>query len=694
MATTPRQTSSFTNTKGEKIITFSDGSKKRNGVLESKPVKTPKTLPVDITLAPPEASGPAPQDGSGTDQGMYEETKQNVLSGRTSILSNANKVERVVPLLKSQASLLGGNTTSGDNQFDGGDGGGEQEQESFDELLGFGKKKKKKGEEMDLDPYTQQSLKLLQQMQNTNDRQAKESINALQEKFNQRQAQQEQSNASGLAQVKQALNLGGSSRYAPVSSQGIVSAKEAQGIQALSALDAEEQSIIRDIKSAQTQNDYQLIEKKMGILENVRKEKATARAELDKTFQETEMQASRDNAISGLVAQGITDPVQMLDYLNFDESGKQVGDFTIKEVTTALKSLNELRGDTGIGGTGFKLDNKQIGQLLGAGLAGPDIQAMMSDLKSGASLDDILEGVDPEMQDAVKEAFGIKPGTNTNIAPGKGAKTSTDEAFIRTRLFSKLSSILNKGTLSDADREIIDKRIGEFRDAGFGEQEILDRLAGLPPEVTTPYNGAFRDAIVNNSDTIDIQNQKIGILGQQLNSGNYKGAMETVERFAMNNAQKLDPSGYMGNATAQNYLKKGNELSTLIADAEDIIGPLQGSWENVKGKLGKSKSAKAATISAKIAALTAEMRHDLSGTAVTPSESAFLEPLIPSLSDTMDNFGVKIKALNENALSKLNTTRNSVSLPTVSAEQVIDPKKRLILYSNDIYLPDSGDLDI
>ena len=190
------------------------------------------------------------------------------------------------------------------------------------------------------------------------------------------------------------------------------------------------------------------------------------------------------------------------------------------------------------------------------------------------------------------------------------------------------------------------------------------------------------------------QNSNIGRLSQQLQSGNYTAAMNTVETLSLNEAKKLDPDNFIGTATTQNYLKKGEELDKLVSNAEDIIGPFDGTWESIKGKLLKSKDGRAAEISAKIAALVAQMRNDLSGTAVTSSEATFLEPLIPSLSDTMTNFRGKIKALNENTLGQYNTVRSSVSLPEVTKEQVIDPKKRLGLYSSDIYLPKNGQLDL
>jgi len=45
---------------------------------------------------------------------------------------------------------------------------------------------------------------------------------------------------------------------------------------------------------------------------------------------------SRKNAVQGLMDQGITDPETILDYVNFDDQGNQVGDFTIEEVQSYM----------------------------------------------------------------------------------------------------------------------------------------------------------------------------------------------------------------------------------------------------------------------------------------------------------------------------------------------------------------------
>lgn len=48
---------------------------------------------------------------------------------------------------------------------------------------------------------------------------------------------------------------------------------------------------------------------------------------------------SRQGAIAGLIRQGITDPLQILDQINYDEAGNLVGDVTLAEINDVIKGV-------------------------------------------------------------------------------------------------------------------------------------------------------------------------------------------------------------------------------------------------------------------------------------------------------------------------------------------------------------------
>lgn len=470
----------------------------------------------------------------------------------------------------------------------------------------------------------------------------------------------------------------GASRYTG-SYQGILSEQERQGIRRLTELDVEEKQLIADAEQAYTLKDFELLTKKMDLYNrNQEKKKAQLEAlqktalEANNALEQQRRQSSRDDAIAGLISQGITDPATVLDFLNYDQQGKKVGDFTAKEVAETLKHLTVEQKDP---------------QKLPA-----DIETFEW-LRNNNRLPQSVTKLPPEQQylaylnmqhlanagklSAAGQIVGSSP---TSTFVGVGAKDATEEQIIHMRLFAKLMNVLNKGQVSDADAARIDSNINSLRKAGLTEQEIMSRLAGFPTDVETPYNPAFISAIAANTETLEQQQTVMAKVGQLMAQGHFDAAMTVVENQGMANARKIDPDNYLGTGTAESYVRKIKEINTLIQKYwPATIGPVSGTFQNI---LGKMKSNQAQEVKSKVTALVAQMRNDLSGTAVTESEAKFLEPLIPDLTDRSSNFAQKINALERNVLTQYNSTRGLASLPELTADQIINKNARLSLYGN------------
>lgn len=648
--------------------------------------------------APPAARGDefAPAfEGEATGRGF---TADDVFSGgsisdfvsffsgqgpKPSGFTNANILDSKIQKLDSQTFGL---PQYGQSQFDlPEEGGGVGE--GLESLYGFDEEKKKKkntdyrvfakdgGEDISykfgpderrVDPITEQMLDALRQMRQTTDRNTAEQVAAIEGRFDERRAQQERSNAQNLAAVKQALNLGGSSRYAPISSQGIVGAAEAAGIRNLSALDAEERDLVSQARQAQAANDYRLLEQKLNILEGVRSQKAEAMSELSTTMQETQMASERDGMIAELVSQGITNPVEI-----FQQISDQGFPISLKQISESLSYITPKGSATG----GFKWDTKQVGPLLGMGFSMSDVQAMQDDLNAGQSIDEVLAGVPDEMQQAVRSALGVPQASN--LRPGVGAKDAITEQMIRTRLFPKAASILNKGTLSDADREIIDERIAYFRDSGLSEQQILDVFSGWSADVSTPFNNSFRDIILATQETQEGVSQNLTPLGSLLARGKYEIAMNRVENSALETVK--DEDGYLGKITTENYTRKIDRIKKLLKEggAWDGVGPLEGSFQNIVRRI---KGKDATRIKGELSALYSDFRRENAGTAVTENELVFLDPLFASVTDTKGNFLEKLDVFQRSLLDRHNSTRRAATLPEVRVVDILDPNERLRLY--------------
>lgn len=487
-----------------------------------------------------------------------------------------------------------------------------------------------------------------------------------------------------MGTLNQAAYSDNAFRYTPQITAGTIYNAEQEGIDKLKALDNEENNLIIQARLARDNNNFTALNDHMDALDKIGQARVKVLSDqydtakkLQDTIDAQTKQSKRDDAITGIVAKGVTDPATILNSLNYDDKGNRIGDYTLKEVSDALGNLKQ----PDLGGGNFAFDSKQTASLLGAGLSMTDIQAIKKDLSSGASIDEVFgdgSGFTPDMKAAVQHALGVDP--TVDVKPGIGATSNVDEQIIRSRLFGKLSNVLNKGSLSDADAARINTTIASLRDAGLSEQDIMDKMSGFSTTVQSPYNSSFRDLIIQNTDTTDKQAQLSTKISSLIDSGNYTGAMTTVENTSMENAKKLDPDNYMGQSTAESYLKKVDAIRGALADA-GVVGYIPGGFQNILGKL---KSSDATKLKAAVNDLVVDMRHDLSGTAVTESEAKFLDPLIPDISDPKTNFIDKLNALQNRTLNRYNATRSSVSLPQITnVKQVWDPKSRLQLYSND-----------
>lgn len=344
---------------------------------------------------------------------------------------------------------------------------------------------------------------------------------------------------------------------------------------------------------------------------------------------------------------------------------------TIKDVGDALKNF----GTTG--GGAFKFETKQVGPLLGMGFSMQDIQQMQDDFNAGQSIESVLQGVPPEMQSAVRAALGISATDATNIRPGVGAADVVTEQMIRTRLFPKAATILNKGTLSDADRKIIDERIAFFRDSGLSEQQILDVFSGWSADISTPFNDSFRNVILATQEKGEGVSQELNSLGSLLRAGNYVAAMNRVENTALDTVKGQD--GYVGKIVTENYTKKIDRIKQILKQGGvwNGTGPLEGTFSNL---VGRFKGKDAAKLKAELTALYADFRRTQAGTAVTETELNFLEPLFADVTDKKGNFLEKLDAFQRSVLDGHNATRRTVSLPEVDVADILSQNERLYRY--------------
>lgn len=285
-----------------------------------------------------------------------------------------------------------------------------------------------------------------------------------------------------------------------------------------------------------------------------------------------------------------------------------------------------------------------------------------------------------------------------NILSKAGVTSSGQSGDINSRATNWATKNIKSafgGNASDPDAERLETFYKDMVNKGVtDEREILNKFLNfdVKPEAADLGN-KLRDVVTQNLpigktfkdfDTYGLANL--------LNDGKNEEAIRKVETYVMNQARTNDPDNFLSESTVKLTNTKVNELDRLIKqldkDGKNPIGNFNGTFQSW---LGRFKGKEAAAIKAKITTLVANMRKDLSGSAVTPSEMKFLTPIIPELGDTADNFEVKYNELKTSPLQQLNSIRNTYGMPTVNEEQLLNQNKRVDLYGGGTQTDNTGD---
>ena len=149
-------------------------------------------------------------------------------------------------------------------------------------------------------------------------------------------------------QALQTVNaMFGTDRFSPLVATGLVSAQERANITKLIELDSSINKSIAEAQKANYDRDFELLDKTMNVLEKKQEvqtklleEQAKLALDNVKKMNEAIIRSSRDAAVGDLIRQGVTNPAELLNILNFAEDGTMIGDFTAKEIEDTLKALS------------------------------------------------------------------------------------------------------------------------------------------------------------------------------------------------------------------------------------------------------------------------------------------------------------------------------------------------------------------
>lgn len=183
------------------------------------------------------------------------------------------------------------------------------------------------------------------------------SINALTGQWQERKRLLEESNKGNVANWNQQFIRTGQAEYSPGMSADLITGKEREGQTKVKELDDQYNEAVAGVNAAVEERRFSRAAELTKTLRDIEERMHTTlianakeASETNRKIKEKFMQSTREMAISNIVAQGITDPAEILDYLNNTEDGQQVGDITLDEIGKVLKIVRPSEDLTGLNG--------------------------------------------------------------------------------------------------------------------------------------------------------------------------------------------------------------------------------------------------------------------------------------------------------------------------------------------------------
>lgn len=360
------------------------------------------------------------------------------------------------------------------------------------------------------------------------ERTARAQIQNLTGQWNERKRILEQSNKANLATWQQQFIRTGQAEFSPGMTQDFVTAKEREGQRKVQELDNQYNNAIGAINTALDEkrvsaaanlaNQLADIEEKAVSLMRKNAEEAD---KVNKAYRDRVELISKQSAIVGLYEQGITDPAEMLDFLNFNEKGEFVGDISLGDIKDTLDVIQKTSNLTGVSSdlktfatlypelkvgteefrkkydqfvvTQASLKRKPEGvdrtelstasrsKLLGAGFTDSEVDQIEMDI-SQYGIDTVLGGLSSEEEKlAVQDAYGVEREEEQFLDRSYFEELYSTEQLEKAAVDAGFGD-LGEGlfNLKDVDTsaflDALEKSVDAYRKAGFTDKEILNKM--------------------------------------------------------------------------------------------------------------------------------------------------------------------------------------------------------------------------
>lgn len=512
-------------------------------------------------------------------------------------------------------------------------------------------------------------------------------INSIESQYNAIIEQQKQINRGLEKSLNQSLIQGGSQKYAQISSAYNMANQMTFGLNEIAKWEGKKQESIANAKLAAEKNNFQLLELEMENVKDAQDNKEKAMKALSEKLVKQNETLKSESAIYDVVKAIQTEkPGEKLDKMEIYNRLKEIGNEDVKteDIDNFISNLiPEPSKDTSKNAYSFKQED--VGKLISVGFTGEDIQAAQDVFNSHG-----LYGKVPELGDKSLAEFlpanQLKTVKEILYPPPKKEKGGAGfETFGEQADALSLARMVFGGgrAMSDTDREQGEILFKAGQAEGLDVFEMANRASGFIIKRNKPLADGLRNTLLGFDEELGMTDYDMAGLARLINEGQDVKAIEKVERAGYAKAEKENPDSFVSEANASYYSSKVSEIKKVLKENGllDAIGPLEGSFSSIFGKLPLFKRQQAANVQAKVTSLVAEMRNRLSGTNVTESEQKFLEPLIAKLSDKKGVFLTKLDELEGDTLSRLNSNRRTIGMPELTRDSLNNKMLRIPLYS-------------
>lgn len=500
----------------------------------------------------------------------------------------------------------------------------------------------------------------MRQLESTaiNDKELRQTVRTIRQRYSARMRQMEEINRR-REQTLNTLGIRLGSRYTGGAGGvfgGILAEEERQGIERVTALEAEMLSAIEGAKKAAKEHNFTVFTKLVEKAE----EKAKAKQEEFKKLQETQAEQDRlikeeadlvanQSSIIEQIQAGMTSPSEI-----FAALGGSVPFDTIKEITDTLPETNTEQFTLGRYDIRYDGTGKVIARGASAG-------------GGGVAGETDISGVSSFGAPAVSVGAPIVQGIGTSY------KNSTAEAQML------IDDILNKIPVqlrnTEVETELKKEQIRKQLAAGYSYQQIVDRLSGFSLQ-GDKADKPLGEALYNAALGTDID---LGQLASLINRGAGDQAMALVENKQLENAD-----GFFANTDkARGTVKQADDVLRILNDPtfpSEKLGAFDGRVFKVAKQVTPAEQVKIQQLESALSLLNSPIRVEIVGTAATASEMSKITGFQAEILDQPAIVKSKVQDLRDTVVRFHNEARSQRGLPQVDKEQLIDNKKRLQLY--------------